>query len=163
MTPEISPAGQISLKIAQTNDSLQDPTNPGNNPIFNTNKIDTSVVVNNGDILVLGGLISHNLTKGESKIPLLGDLPLIGPLFHYENKQLNKKNLMVFIHPIVLHDETTAKQITTHDYKYIRNLQLLKERGVSIITNISQPPVLQPLVKPSIALPSPFTNNHNSR
>lgn len=159
VTPHISPDTTIQLKIKQRNDTLENPTNPGDNPIINTNSIATSVLVKNGSILVLGGLISHDLARSTSKIPILGDIPLLGEAFKYHNNSVEKKNLMVFIRPIILHANKNATTITNNRYKYIRKQQLLKAEGINLITNINEPPLLKPLKKPVQGLPAPFSSD----
>lgn len=157
VTPHITPSNNIQLQIKQQNDTLQNPDNPGDNPIINTDQINTNVMVKDGTILVLGGLMNHNLTTNNSKIPILGDLPILGKLFQYKNKQLDKKNLVLFIRPIILHNQKQTNRLTEARYDLIRTRQLLKRQGIGLITNINEPPLLPSLSAPKLNLPSPFS------
>lgn len=93
VTPQIAPDNTVRLKIQQKNDSLaQDAQNSAdNNPVLNTSKINTSVLVNSGDVLVLGGLISNNDTSSVQKVPLLGDIPGLGQVFRHTTHTVEKK------------------------------------------------------------------------
>lgn len=119
VTPQISPDGGVQLNLTQTNDTLQDPTDPGTRPVINTSKINTTVLVNDGDILVLGGLTSHDVEQSVAKIPILGDIPIIRPLFSYKKNTVVKKNLMVFLKPIILHDTKSGVRFTRNKYDWI--------------------------------------------
>lgn len=98
--PQVSDNGTVKLQIFQEVSSIQSVTNSG--IILNKRNVESNVIVEDGQIIVLGGLIGDNYTDGSSKIPLLGDLPLIGGLFRYDNKSRTRTNLMVFIRPSVL-------------------------------------------------------------
>ena len=99
--PQISENGTVKLQIFQEVSSVfsQDPLN---GIILNKRNIESNVIVDDGQIIVLGGLIEDSYSDGNSKIPVLGDLPYIGNLFRYDNKARTKTNLMVFIRPYVL-------------------------------------------------------------
>jgi general secretion pathway protein D len=80
-------------------------------------------LVDNGQIVVVGGLIQDENQTSVDKVPLLGDIPVIGALFKYESRSRKRTNLMVFLRPVVVKDEKTAASITADRYEYIRNLQ----------------------------------------
>jgi general secretion pathway protein D len=101
--PQSSENGTVKLQIFQEVSSVQDYTNAGG-VILNKRNIESNVVVDDGQIIVLGGLIADGYTDGSQKIPVLGDIPLIGGIFRYDNKSRTKTNLMVFIRPRVLRD-----------------------------------------------------------
>ncbi len=101
--PQSSENGTVKLQIFQEVSSVQDYTN-ASGVILNKRNIESNVVVDDGQIIVLGGLIGDNYTDSSQKIPVLGDIPLIGGLFRYDNKSRTKTNLMVFIRPRVLRD-----------------------------------------------------------
>ncbi len=85
--------------------------------------IRTSVLVDDGGILILGGLIQEEVTDTESKVPLLGDIPLIGFLFRSQHTTKSKANLMVFLRPSILRDHKDAAFVTNEKYNYIRGLE----------------------------------------
>ena len=99
--PQVSENGTVKLQIFQEVSSIQDVTNV-TGIILNKRNVESNVIVDDGQIIVLAGLIGDNYTDNSSKIPLLGDIPLIGGLFRYDNKTRQKTNLMVFIRPSVL-------------------------------------------------------------
>ena len=86
--------------------------NPGLTPIINTSKITNSVIINSDDVLVLGGLISNTNNENINKVPILGDIPLIGRLFTQKTTVQQKNNLMVFIKPIIMHNGEDAMTVT---------------------------------------------------
>ncbi len=134
VTPQIAPDNTVKLAIKHENNSLaQDAQNEDpNNPTINTSKIDTAVLVNSGDILVLGGLISNNTTESIQKIPLLGDIPVLGRLFQYKQKAMDKKNLMVFIRPVIINNKKEADVQSMKQYHYVRYQQLRKENHLGL-------------------------------
>jgi general secretion pathway protein D len=104
---------------------------------------------------VLGGLIEDRLTESESRVPLLGKIPVIGALFRVRNTQKTKTNLMVFIRPRVLRTAEQAAIETNSKYNYLRDLQLQRNEGkVRMIPGAKQP-TLPPLVGPTQPTPTP--------
>ena len=105
-------------------------------------------MVDDGQIVVIGGLISDDSKNNESKVPLLGDIPFIGNLFKYQTKNRDKTNLMVFLRPYVLRDGKAANQLTGERYEYIRNQQgdVLRENESSLLppTGGAQLPLATP-------------------
>jgi general secretion pathway protein D len=99
--PQVAENGTVKLQIFQEQSSIQDDRSPAG-IILNKRNVESNVIVEDGQIIVLGGLIGDTYTDGSSKIPLLGDLPLIGGLFRYDNKSRVRTNLMIFIRPSVL-------------------------------------------------------------
>jgi len=159
VTPQIAPDNTVRLVIKQKDDSLaQDAQNKDpNNPTINTSKINTTVLVNSGDILVLGGLISNNDTEQDQKIPVLGDIPLLGKLFHSKTRTAEKKNLMVFIRPVIINSKEEAEAESLKKYDYIRYQQLRKNSGMPLSGGEGAYPLLpaQSKEKP-VNLPPPF-------
>jgi len=101
--------------------------------------------VENGQILVLGGLIDETLNETAQKVPVLGDIPLLGNLFRYRNTDRLKRNLMVFLHPVILRDPVQSTLYTSDKYSYIREQQLAaREKGNDYLLPNVQPPVLKP-------------------
>jgi general secretion pathway protein D len=81
------------------------------------------VLVDNGEIVVLGGLIQDDQQATMDKVPLLGDIPYLGALFKYQSRNHKRTNLMIFLRPVVVKDASTAAALTGDRYDYIRHLQ----------------------------------------
>jgi general secretion pathway protein D len=94
--------------------------------ILNKREIETSIVVDNGDIIGIGGLLNDNERRTIEKIPLLGDLPVVGNLFKSRGRARDKTNLMVFIRPTILRSAADARAMTNRRYGYIRDRQYLQ-------------------------------------
>ena len=122
ITPMITKGDAVKLTIEQHTGSVK---TPGDRPTTSERSVKTAVVVNNKDILVLGGLIQGQQDAGESKVPILGDIPIIGNLFKRTASNLNKKNLMVFIRPVVISNSDESNNISLSKYDYTRDGQLL--------------------------------------
>ena len=116
--PQISEGGSVRLQIYQEVSSVQDTTNPAG-VITNKRAVESMVLVDDGQIVVIGGLIQDSVRDGVEKIPLLGDLPLLGALFTYKTRSQTKTNLMVFLRPTVLRDAERAQTLTGDRYDYI--------------------------------------------
>jgi len=123
VTPQINLGTSVRLKIALKNDTLQNPQNPGVTPLINTSKISNSVIIKSDDVLVIGGLISNSNNENINKVPILGDTPIIGPLFQQKTTNQQKKNLMVFIKPIIIQNNDNAMMISESKYAAIRRTQ----------------------------------------
>jgi general secretion pathway protein D len=153
--PQINLGNAVRLQINLKNDTLQNPDNPGLNPVINTSQIQNSVIVNSDDILVIGGLISNNITESVDKIPILGDIPGFGILFTHKRRTLEKKNLVAFIKPIIIYNSAEATAITNTKYDNVRQAQInwpvdLSDEGRQKLENIL------PLWKNNVVLPQPF-------
>jgi general secretion pathway protein D len=122
--PQITQGDAVVLQIQQNVDSIGQPTVQGD-PTTITRDITTSVLVNNKDILVLGGLIRTQENDNTYKVPYLGDLPLIGNFFRAQNTTTSKTNLMIFIRPTILRDANESLQVTGSKYNWMRNQQVL--------------------------------------
>ncbi|EIL88494.1 type II and III secretion system protein [Rhodanobacter fulvus Jip2] len=121
--PQISEGGVVRLQIYQEVSSVADTANPAG-VITNTRSIESTVLVDDGQIIVLGGLIQDAVNGGVSKVPVLGSIPLLGGLFRYNNHSRTKTNLMVFLRPTILRDSRGADALTGERYDYIRGEQL---------------------------------------
>jgi len=141
--PQISEGGIVRMQIFQETSSLQASTlsNPSG-PITNKRSIESSVLVDDGDIIVLGGLIEDNYGTGEDKIPLLGDIPIIGGLFRYQTRTRNKTNMMVFLRPQIIRDAAAYQGLTANRYDYIMGEQRKVGESARLLPGESQPPVL---------------------
>ena len=126
--PSISEDDTVQLDIEQEVSNVagvvgEDATNP----IFNTRQIKTQVLADNGEIIVLGGLIEQEDTVVNAKVPILGDIPVVGNLFKSEGKGQNRSNLMVFIKPTIVRNREDARSVTSRNYRYIRAEEMLRE------------------------------------
>jgi general secretion pathway protein D len=124
ITPMITKGDAVKLTLEQTTGSVKSAATD-TTPTTAQRTIKTVVVVNNKDILVLGGLIQTQRDAGESKVPILGDIPLIGNLFKRSTNGISKKNLMVFIRPVVLRNNEESNNVSLSKYDYMRDDQLL--------------------------------------
>ena len=116
--PQISEGGTVRLQIYQEVSSVQDTSNPAG-VITNKRAVESTVLVGDGQIVVIGGLIQDSVRDGVEKVPVLGDLPLLGALFTYNTRARTKTNLMVFLRPTVLRDAQSADSLTGSRYDYI--------------------------------------------
>jgi len=116
--PQISEGGTVRLHLYQEVSSVVDNTNPAG-LITNKRAVESSVLVDDGQIVVIGGLIQDTVRDGVEKVPLLGDIPVLGALFTYSTRARTKTNLMVFLRPTVLRDASSADSITGSRYDYI--------------------------------------------
>jgi general secretion pathway protein D len=121
--PQISEGGTVKMVIFQEVSSVDDKATNAAGLITFKRSLDTTVLVDDGQTLVLGGLIEDKVSLGESKVPLLGDIPLIGWLFRYETRTSNKTNLMIFIRPSILRTAVASQGLTQDRYQYLRNQQ----------------------------------------
>jgi general secretion pathway protein D len=122
--PQISQGGTVKLQIYQEVSSV-DPTTVNNPGGVTTNKrsLESTVLVDEGQIVVLGGLIQDSVGDNRNKVPLLGDIPWLGSLFRYDTRQRTKTNLMVFIRPYVMRDAHSHQGLTQDRYEYLRGEQ----------------------------------------
>ena len=144
--PQINEGNAVKLEIAQEVSNVVPSANAATQgPTLNTRNIKTKVLVENGQILVLGGLIDENLNETAQKVPLLGDVPLLGNLFRYRSTDRLKRNLMVFLHPVILRDPVQSTLYTSYKYSYSRDQQLAaREKGNDYLLPDVQSPALKP-------------------
>jgi general secretion pathway protein D len=121
--PQISEGGTVRLQLYQEVSSVQDTSNPAG-LITNKRAVESTVLVDDGQIIVIGGLIQDSVRDGVEKVPVLGDLPVIGGLFTYSTRARSKTNLMVFLRPTVLRTAQRADSITGSRYDYILGEQI---------------------------------------
>ncbi len=116
--PQITAGGTVKMQVYQEVSSVQNLTNAAG-VITNKRSLESSVLVDEGQLVVLGGLIQDSVTAGEDKVPVLGDIPLLGNLFRHEVKHSAKTNLMIFIRPYVLRTATASNGLTQDRYEYL--------------------------------------------
>ncbi len=118
--PQISEGGLVRLQIYQEASSILESTlSSVSGPVTNKRSIESSVLVDDGGLIVIGGLIEDSYTAGEDKVPLAGDIPIIGGLFRYDTRKRTKTNLMVFLRPQIIRDEAGYQNITADRYDYV--------------------------------------------
>nr|WP_212752297.1 MULTISPECIES: type II secretion system secretin GspD [unclassified Vibrio] len=135
VVPQVNEGDSVQLSIEQEVSNVLG-ANGAVDVRFAKRQLNTSVMVQDGQMLVLGGLIDERTAESESKVPLLGDIPFLGQLFRSTNTTVEKKNLMVFIKPTIIRDGMTADGITQRKYNYIRAEQLFKaDQGLKLMDN----------------------------
>jgi general secretion pathway protein D len=142
--PQVSEGGTIKMQIYQETSAVQDSTNAAG-IITSKRSIESNVLVDDGQIVVLGGLLEDRLTDGTEKVPGLGDVPVLGNLFKYQTRKRTKTNLMVFLRPIVLRNPEQSVDITADRYDYIRGVQRAQQATQSSLLSGSGAPELPPL------------------
>lgn len=120
--PQVSEGGAVKLQIYQEISSLR-PTTTASDVITDKRSIDSTVLVDDGRIIVLGGLIQDTVQDNVDKVPLLGNIPLLGHLFKVEKRNRMKTNLMVFMRPRVLRDVASSDTLSSDRYEFIRQKQ----------------------------------------
>ena len=138
ITPQINEGDSVQLKIDQSVSNLT-ATSIGGQPVTDEREITTSILAKDAEIVVLGGLIDHDLTESEQQVPVLGSIPLLGNLFKYRSTSDTKRNLMVFIQPTILRDSESAKYYTSDRYNYLRELQLKDRSPVQLMPGEERP------------------------
>jgi len=123
ITPQINRGETVNLKIEQETSNVASSSSGASDLITNKRRITTNVMVEDGQILVLGGLIEDNYRDSESKVPVLGDIPFIGGAFRNNTTNKTKNNLMVFIHPIIMPDGKSADAYTRLKYQTMQQQQ----------------------------------------
>jgi general secretion pathway protein D len=136
--PQISENGTVKLTIFQEVSSVQASTaNAANGPTTNKRTIESNVLVDDGSIVVLGGLLQDEYAGSTEKVPGLGDIPILGALFRSETRSRKKTNLMVFLRPVVIRDASASDRLSNDRYEQMRAVQ-----------NESQPTEGAPVLKP---------------
>lgn len=154
--PQINEGDAIRLDIEQKVDGVAGGAAGAGDIVTSERSIQTTVLVDDGKMLVLGGLIKDDLVETEQKVPLLGDIPLLGALFRYTTVKKVKTNLMVFLRPTILRTNTDSLNLTRSKYNFIRSKQLeLGKEGVSLLSDESHP--LLPEENEFLELPAPFS------
>lgn len=140
--PQITDGGILKLQL-YTEDSavVSSTTNAQTGPTFTKRSIQSTILADNGEIIVLGGLMQDNYQVSNSKVPLLGDIPWIGQLFRSESKQRQKTNLMVFLRPVIISDRSTAQEVTANRYDYIQGVTGAYKSDNNVIRDKDDPVV----------------------
>ncbi len=154
--PQISENGTVRLSISQEVSTVQASTiNAASGPTTNKRSIDTNVLVNDGSIIVLGGLLQDEYAGNEEKVPGLGDIPIFGNLFKSETRSRKKTNLMVFLRPVVVRDGSSTDALTMDRYDLMRTQQQQAQPAPSVTVPVNEGPVLpEPAKRPPGTAPA---------
>lgn len=132
--PQINENGTIKMQIFQEVSSVDASTRTdANGPTTNKRSIESNVLVENGSIVMLGGLLQDEYSGGTEKVPLLGDIPLVGNLFKSETRSRKKTNLMVFLRPVVMRDAQSTSAFALDRYDSIRTMQQTVQPDNSVV------------------------------
>jgi general secretion pathway protein D len=163
--PQIGENGAIRMTIFQEQSSVKSDTAAGTTnagPSTTKRSIEGTVTIDDGQILVLGGLIEDRFITNKSKVPLLGDMPFVGGLFRSESRERRRTNLMVFLRPIVLRDADGANRFSLDRYEQLRTRQGQAQPAPSAVLPINEAPTLpsnpkppMPTVGPEAGAPQP--------
>lgn len=145
ITPQINEGDAVMLKIEQESSGVTQGPSGAVDLVTNKRTISTTVLVEDGGIIVLGGLISDSALEGESRVPVLGAIPIIGELFKTRSGTKEKRNLMIFIRPTIIRDATAAAIETNAKYNLLRNQQLSRRRGRVTLLPGERQPLLPPI------------------
>ena len=145
--PQINENGTVKLAIYQEVSKIDGNTlKDVNGPTTSKRSIESNVLVEDGSIIVLGGLLEDSYQQAEDKVPLMGDIPVLGNLFRSENRSRKKTNLMVFLRPVVVRDSMTSDALMTDRYEAIRALQQVVQPDNNLVMrSVSGAPILPPL------------------
>ncbi|MBW9354197.1 type II secretion system secretin GspD [Citrobacter sp. EC_71] len=128
VTPQINEGDSVLMEIEQEVSSVDSSANSSDlGPTFNTRTIQNAVLVKSGETVVLGGLMDDSSKETIEKVPLLGDIPLVGQLFRYTDNEKSKRNLMVFIRPTIIRDDDVYHSLSQEKYTRFKTMQ--KERA----------------------------------
>jgi general secretion pathway protein D len=163
--PQIGEGGTVRMTIFQESSDVKDQAKGTDNsgPTTSKRSIESTVVVDDGQIIVLGGLIQDRFTNNVSKVPLLGDIPFLGHLFRSESRSKARTNLMVFIRPSVMRDSDTASKLSQDRYDAIRAQQQGMQPPKHLLIPVDEIPVLDtsstrllpPRIPPAASGPAP--------
>ena len=156
VTPQINEGDTIRLKIEQETSRVSDAAvEAASDVVTDTRSIKTTVLVDDGQLLVLGGLIKNDVKRSIIKVPLLGDVPLLGAFFRTESARNERTNLMVFLRPSILRTKESGQVLTGGKYRYIREQQYNLPQPNWPVSLSGASPLLPEL---PVAMPAPRTS-----
>ena len=149
--PQINENGTVKLTMYQEVSKVAESTlSNANGPSTSKRSIESTVLVDDGSVIVIGGLLEDSYALGQDKVPVMGDLPVVGGLFRNEKRTRQKTNLMVFLRPMVIRDSATSDALMVDRYEAIRALQQSTQPAPStMMGGVSEAPVLPPLPAPA--------------
>ncbi|THF60460.1 type II secretion system secretin GspD [Pseudothauera rhizosphaerae] len=142
--PQISEGGTVKLDIYQEVSSIDEQNSGIAGIVTNKRALDTSVLLDDGQIMVLGGLLEDSVNNGSDAVPVLGSIPLLGHLFRYERRQRVKTNLMIFLRPYVIRDANAGRGLTQDRYDFMRTAQSRVQPGRHPLLPDIAAPILPP-------------------
>ncbi|CAK0767266.1 hypothetical protein CCP3SC1AL1_4100002 [Gammaproteobacteria bacterium] len=180
--PQINEGNSVKLEVQQEVSALTTPPQGISTSDVVTSKraIKTTVLVDDGQVVVLGGLIDDQVQENQNKVPFLGDIPFLGALFRSTSHNVNKRNLMVFLHPVILRDAAMTERVSGSKYSYMRERQVeamspqdlprdpglllppiekLKELPLAPPARVTGPTTLENPLDQTLALPPPFEDD----
>ncbi len=146
--PQISENGTVKMQIFQEVSSVVPSTvNNANGPTTSKRSIESNVLVNDGSIIVIGGLLQDQYSRSDEKVPVIGDVPILGNLFKSEVRTRSKTNLMVFLRPVVMRDAAGSEAVAIDRYDSLRLLQQTSQPTTDnpMLRNVSEAPVVPPI------------------
>jgi general secretion pathway protein D len=153
--PQINENGTIKMQIFQEISNVDQSTRGDvNGPTTNKRSIESSMLVEDGSIVMLGGLLQDDYSNTNEKVPGLGDIPVVGNLFRNEVRRRTKTNLMIFVRPVVMRDGIVTEAFAADRYETIRGIQQSTQPEYRPpLNNVGQAPLLPPLVLPDATAP----------
>ena len=152
--PQITEGGSVKLTIYEEVSRIQDTTNAAG-IITSKRSLESTVMVDDGQIIVLGGLIQDSYTDGTNKVPVVGDVPVLGQLFRYDNRRRIKTNLMVFLKPTVVRTSSAGAALTGDRYDYLIGEQQRLAPGPRLFWPDQTEPRLPPITQPPAPVATP--------
>ena len=144
--PQINANGTVKLTIYQeTSNVLDGTTTNANGPTTNKRSIESTVLVDDGSVIVIGGLLQDQYSGSVQKVPYLGDIPGIGALFRSDTRSRKKTNLMVFLRPVVMRDAATTQQVSMDRYELMRGAQIAAQPEQSTRVPINDSSIITPM------------------
>ena len=153
--PQISDTGMVKLTIFQEVSSVDTSKKLTDGLITNKRSIESNILVEDGTVVVLGGLLSDSYQDSRQQVPGLGDLPFFGALFRNETRSRSKTNLMVFLRPVVVRDDTSAEVLSNGRYQFMQGLQKEVGKEPTSVLPIPNDLTLPPLPAPAGAPVTP--------
>ncbi len=148
ITPRINEGDAVQLAIEQEVSSLSQAASGAVDLVTNKREIKTHVIVDDGDIIVLGGLIDDTLQENQERVPILGSIPILGRAFRYDRTSKVKRNLMVFLRPRIIRDAAAATLHTNRRYRDMQEMQeMLQDKRVPLMPGVDRP-TLPPVDEP---------------
>ncbi len=141
VTPSISDDGLVRLVVEQTTEDVADSVENASDIVTNKREIKTTVLADDGETIVLGGLINDNLRVNKSKVPLLGDIPILGRLFSSESETREKRNLLVFLRPTIMLDKAKTAEVTGEKYQGLWDINLGVREKLGLPDEKDPPPI----------------------
>ena len=163
ITPQINEGNKVLMDIEQEVSGVDEGASTAGGVVTNESKIKTQIMAQDGEIVVLGGLIQDSTDASADRIPILGSIPILGYLFKYQKSSVTKKNLMVFLRAKIIRDDEVMNQATADKYDVTREMQLKeRKRGLPLLKD-SNIPVLPDIKLEQLRREVQETSAANSR